>query len=147
MAINNPTDGVNKYFQTLTKDKEFEENIKIVRARKEAQLENERKFQSNAKAKLIKLIEKKFKTTYIGALASFEEAFGHLWGHGKNVSELTSQEKEFAEKWANVRTEVLNKGNNNSRATQEEVSQHEIMYSKYTAESVINKLNTQRKEN
>ena len=35
------------------------------------------------KGQLLKAIETKVKTAFIGALASFESRFGHLWGHGE----------------------------------------------------------------
>ena len=40
------------------------------------------------------LIRKRIQTTMIGALARFEENFGHLWGHFKDPSDpLTPRRK------------------------------------------------------
>lgn len=49
------------------------------------------------------------KTAMVGAIASFEEKFGDLWGHGKE--ELTEEEKEWLELWQETRTEIFDKGN------------------------------------
>lgn len=131
-------DNINTYMHSLGKDPEFIRNMETVQSRKIAQERNAEKFNANTKARLITNIAKKFKTTYIGAIASFEAAFGHLWGHNKE-GELTKEEQAFAELWNKVRTEVLDKGNNNSRAAQEEIAQHDVTYNKYQADLIVKK--------
>jgi hypothetical protein len=62
------------------------------------------------------LIRKRIQTTMIGALARFEENFGHLWGHYKDPSEpLTSEEEKFADTWDYTRNQILNQGNSQIR--------------------------------
>jgi len=50
-------------------------------------------------------------TIMIGALAAFEEGFGHLWGHGKETSALTDDQLYWLDIWQEVRTKVLDLGN------------------------------------
>ena len=62
------------------------------------------------------LIRKRIQTTMIGALARFEENFGHLWGHYKDPSEpLTPEEEKFADTWDYTRNQILNQGNSQIR--------------------------------
>jgi hypothetical protein len=66
---------------------------------------------------LLQIAMKKIETTMIGCLARFETAFGHLWGHAKhNDNELTEQELYFDDLWQEVRNNILNHGNNQSRS-------------------------------
>lgn len=59
-------------------------------------------------------IEKRIQTTMIGALAKFEENFGHLWGIDKN-DDLTDKELYFNNLWEKTRVAILNNGNNQLR--------------------------------
>ena len=62
------------------------------------------------------LIRKRIQTTMIGALARFEENFGHLWGHFKDPSEpLTPEEEKYADTWDYTRNQILNQGNSQIR--------------------------------
>lgn len=74
-----------------------------------------------SQAKLLRMIEKKLTTSFIGALARFENYFGGLWAHGVDFVDLTPEEKEWRELWIQARTEILNNGNNQVRAIQQEV--------------------------
>jgi hypothetical protein len=75
----------------------------------------------------------------IGALASFEAEFGHLWGYGKDGSELTEEEITYREMWERARTEVLNKGNNQLRAAQDELGQYSLKFESYKEEFIVRK--------
>lgn len=58
-------------------------------------------------------IEKRLKTTMIGAIARFEDEFGYLWNHGQTPKTETS--KLFKTKWDALRNDLLNHGNNQIR--------------------------------
>lgn len=62
-------------------------------------------------------IDKNFQTVIIGAIASFEESFGSLWGHGKDEEELSEKELRWLDIWEETRTKILDKGNGRRRAT------------------------------
>jgi hypothetical protein len=94
---------------------------------KKANLERQ---QNHARENLKRHIQTKFKTTMIGSLAKFEEAFGRLWGHGVESDQLTEEQKEYRELWQLVRTEILNQGNNQLRASLSEVDNHTVTYNK-----------------
>lgn len=94
------------------------------------ELEN-KAYRENSKKKLSGNIKKKFETTIIGALAAFEGSFGYLWGHGKDISDLTPEELSFREIWNATRSAVLDNGNSNSRAAQSEIAQYTVVFNRY----------------
>mgnify|MGYP000367409347 CR=1 FL=1 len=62
-----------------------------------SQEENEKgkkKYQSDSRARLFKITSTKVRTAFIGALSSFEQNFGELWGHRLPESELTDEQLE-----------------------------------------------------
>lgn len=69
-----------------------------------------RKDNIREKQKLRRGVSTSVRTAMIGAIASFEENFGYLWGHDKD-GELTPEEKKMDELWQKTRTEILDKGN------------------------------------
>jgi len=91
----------------------------------------EQRYLELSRQRLDKLVSTKIRTAFIGALAAFEEGYGFLWGHGKDESELTSEEKKLREIWIQIRTKVLNNGNSQVRATQTEIANHVIKWNRY----------------
>lgn len=116
-------------------DKEELANMLVIAERDRIRKQSEEKYKDNSKKRLLDIVAKKFKTTMIGSLAKFEENFGFLWGHGKN--ELTEQEAEFRKIWDNTRTEVLNNGNNQLRAAQDEIANHSMAWDGYKTEFIV----------
>jgi len=96
---------------------------------------NEDKYKENSKKRLMSVIEKKFKTTMIGALARVEDGFGSLWGHGQR--DLTPEQQEFRKLWTEVRTDVLNNGNNQLRGALDEIANYTMSWDKFKTEFVI----------
>lgn len=75
---------------------------------------------------------KKFKTCFVYAIAEFENVFGlELWGHGLPEDELTSGQKANKMRWEQVRKNILDKGNTQSRAMVAEMALHEIKFVGY----------------
>lgn len=70
--------------------------------------------ESNESLIMREIAIKKIQTTMIGAIAKFEDAFGHLWGHFSN-DELSEQQEEFADLWDFTRNSILNQGNKQIR--------------------------------
>ncbi len=110
----------------------YEEQKKL---REQAKKRNEEKYRESSKKRLISNIEKKFKTTMIGSLASFEKYFGELWGHG--AEELTPEELRFRELWEQARTEILNNGNSQLRIAQEEIAQYSMTWNRYHIDFLV----------
>ena len=101
---------------------------------------NDNKYKENSKKRFIKILEKKFQTTMIGALAKFEERFGEMWGHGLDYDELNNVEKKYSEIWEMVRTDILNNGNAQLRAMINELEQYDLHWNRYKTEFIIRKV-------
>jgi hypothetical protein len=66
---------------------------------------------------LIDKVYKRFQTTMIGALARFENIFGHLW------EEESKRGDEFADMWEYARNSILNNGNKQARGAVEDIGE------------------------
>jgi len=106
---------------------QHEEYKSIVDARKRA---NEEKYEAVSKANLQRHVGVKIKTTMIGALSQFEEHFGELWGQGIPEDQLNEDELYYRDKWELARTEILNNGNNQGRAADQEIDKNTVRYIK-----------------
>jgi hypothetical protein len=95
----------------------------------------------DSKKRLSKSIEKKFKTTFIGALSFFEELFGDEWGHKKPEHKLTPEQLEKRKLWEQVRTSVLNNGNNQLRSALTEISEYSVEWDRYKTNIPVKEVN------
>lgn len=77
----------------------------------------------NPKQEILSEVETKFKTTMIGALARFEESFGHLW------EEPGPDQEEYIELWEYTRNAILNNGNRQMRAALDDLTK--ILFNQY----------------
>jgi len=93
--------------------------------------ESENKYKESSKRRLSNILKKKFDTTIIGSLAAFEERFGELWGHGLPMNDLDEDQRYWREVWMETRSKVLDNGNANLRAAQNEVSQYTLSWNRY----------------
>jgi hypothetical protein len=66
---------------------------------------------------LINSLYKKFQTTMIGALARFEDSFGHFWENEPDNSPVWDN-------WEYTRNSILNNGNKQARAAIDEVKKY-----------------------
>lgn len=64
---------------------------------------------------IIKDVETRLKTIMIGSISRIEKSFGYLWNHGDDPT--TTTQELFADKWEDLRLDLLNHGNNQIRAT------------------------------
>lgn len=126
-------------------DEQELEYERIMRAREQAKKDNEVRYKENSKKRLMQILEKKFKTTMIGALARFEKGFGHLWGHGQD--DLTEEQLEYRKVWDEIRTEILTNGNNQLRGAQDELAQYTMSWDKYKTEFIVKGAITQKNTN
>jgi hypothetical protein len=101
--------------------------------RKRAIEENKKSYEQSSKDKLAQSIEKKMKTTFIGALSAMEEELGYLWGHNKN-GKMTSEEREMKKVWDKIRNKVLNNGNHQYRLIEQELEQYSVNWDRYRTE-------------
>jgi hypothetical protein len=98
-----------------------------------------------AKRQFSGVLDKKFKTTFIGAISQIQDAFGELWGENKQEEDRTEQEREWYDIWQQVRTNILNNGNNQLRAALNELQQYNIIWEGYKLNLPIMEENNERK--
>lgn len=101
---------------------DFEKNREILndyKNRREEVLKND------GQKSLSDTIVKKLKTTMIGSISSIENHLGFLWGHDSD-QELTEDQLILRDLFQQVRTEILDKGNAQSRNIDSELAQYEI---------------------
>jgi len=91
----------------------------------------EDRYLEQSRKRLDKIVTTKLRTSFIGALAAFEEEFGFLWGHNLDEDELTPEQLNMRELWNNVRTNVLNNGNTQLRAVRTEIANHVIKWNRH----------------
>lgn len=89
----------------------------------------DRKYKAESKDRLSKILKKKIQTTMIGALSTIEENFGFLWEHKEGKSE--TEQEIMKELYKKVRSEILDKGNNQARNIDAELAQYEIEWLRY----------------
>lgn len=114
-------------------------NTELRRIHNVIKKQNDEKYRNNSKKRLMENITRKFKTTMIGALSHFEKEFGHLWAHGDPLEYLTPDQKEWRDIWEDVRTAILNNGNNQLRATLDEIAQYTMTWDRYQTQFIIKK--------
>jgi hypothetical protein len=105
---------------------------RVVQTRKVESVEGRKRYNEASRLKLIRIIEKKLQTAFIGALSRCESSkLGDLWAHRKPESELTDEEIYWREIWEEVRNEILNNGNNQIRALHQELEQYTVTWNRY----------------
>lgn len=103
----------------------------------------EKKLKIESKEKLSRTLKKKIETTMIGALSSIEEHFGFLWKSGDG--QLTKDQEIMKSLYNKIRSEILDKGNNQARNIDIELSQYDIEWIKYSIQLPV--IPQQTKEN
>lgn len=64
---------------------------------------------------------KRLLTAGIGSIASFEEHFGFMWGHGLPVENRTDSQNQLSLVWKECRDEILDKINREIRSLKSEL--------------------------
>lgn len=88
------------------------------------------KYKAESKDRLSKILKKKIQTTMIGALSTLEENFGFLWASGSDKP-LTEEQEAMKNIYNKVRSEILDRGNNQARNIDAELSQYEVEWTRY----------------
>ena len=102
---------------------------------------NDETYKENSKRRLLNNLKKKFDTTIIGSLAAFEDRFGELWGHGLPIAELDEDQLYWREVWADARSKILDNGNANLRAAQNEIAQYTLSWNRYVTQFNLDRNN------
>jgi hypothetical protein len=90
----------------------------------------ETKYKTDSKDRLSKILKKKIQTTMIGALSTIEENFGFLWTN-ESGDQLTKDQEAMKNLYNKVRSEILDRGNNQARNIDAELSQYEVEWMRY----------------
>ena len=91
----------------------------------------QQKYLDDCRRRLSKIAEEKMKTTFIGALDAIERIFGDMWGIDLEDNERSKEQKENYELWQDLRTEILNNGNNQCRLLLNEISNHVVKWNRH----------------
>ena len=103
--------------------------------RKEQRAKSQGRIQRDSRNRLKRIVQKKMTTCFIFALSEFELVFGKdLWGHGLPDDEVSSEQKANRERWDQVRTNILNKGNTQARALGAEMELHSVEFRGYSVQ-------------
>ena len=105
----------------------------LIRAKSDYKQARSDKYRIESKDRLSKIVRKKIETTMIGALSTIEEHFGFLW-HNEDGSPLTEEQATMKDVYQQVRSEILDKGNNQARNTDAELAQYDVIWLKYSME-------------
>lgn len=89
----------------------------------------EDKYKQDSRDRLAKILKKKVETTMIGALSSVEQNFGYLWNNGEK---MTAEQEKLYDLYQKIRSEILDKGNSQSRNIDVELSQYDIKWLRYS---------------
>ena len=111
----------------MTQDYDFSE---LVRASRKYKSDKEAKYKDSSRDRLSKIAKKKIETTMIGALSSIETNLGFLWGH-EEQRDLTPEEQHVKNIYDQIRSEILDKGNNQIRNLEAELAQYEVTWLRY----------------
>jgi len=112
----------------------------LIRSKSDYKQTREDKYKVDSKDRLSKIMRKKIETTMIGALSTIEEHFGFLWNN-EDGTPLTAEQTTMKDLYQQVRSEILDKGNNQARNTDAELSQYEVEWLKYSMELPVIKRN------
>lgn len=95
----------------------------------------ETKYKADSKDRLSKILKKKIQTTMIGALSTIEENFGFLWNSTDGT--LTKEQEVMKNLYNQVRSDILDKGNNQARNIDAELAQYDVEWLRYSIKMPI----------
>jgi hypothetical protein len=102
----------------------------LVRQSDKFKSDKEQRYKEVSKDRLLKISTKKIQTTMIGALSSLEKQFGFLWGHDQD-GEMSPEQQHMKDLYEEVRSEILDKGNNQIRNLETEFNYYDINWLRY----------------
>ena len=110
----------------------MEDGLKdLINQTRDVKVNKEKKYKEDSRNRLLKISAKKIQTTMIGALISIENHFGFLWNHDDGDENLSSESQHMKQLYEDVRSEILDKGNNQIRNLEAELSQYDVEWLRY----------------
>ena len=105
----------------------------LIRSNTDYKKKREYRYKTDSRDRLSKIIRKKIETTMIGALSSIEDHLGFLWTNADN-SPLTEEQSLMQDVYQEIRSEILDKGNNQARNVDAELMHYDVEWLKYSME-------------
>lgn len=109
--------------------------LKIIREKKD--LEKDKRYKEESRERLKKICETKIKTTMIGALDSIEKKFEKFY---TDSARPTNEELILRRIFEELRTEILDKGNQQIRNLDTEFEQYTIEWKRYTLQLPVKQI-------
>ena len=110
----------------------MEDGLKdLINQTRDVKVNKQKKYKEDSRNRLLKISAKKIQTTMIGALSSIENHFGFLWNHDDGDESLSSESQHMKQLYEDVRSEILDKGNNQIRNLEAELSQYDVEWLRY----------------
>ena len=109
--------------------------LKLVQQRKDEDNAKTR-HQAGCKDKLAKMVEKRIRTTMIGALAAVEEKFGMLW---ENDGKMNREQEKAYSLFQEIRSSILDKGNDQIRQLEKDLEYFVVELRRITLEFKLDK--------
>ena len=119
---------------------------KMVRKSESYKSDKANKSKEVSKERLLKISKKKIQTTMIGALSTVEKHFGFLWGH-ESSEPLTPEQEHLKEIYNEVRSEILDRGNNQARNLETEFAAYDINWLRYKITLPVKTISPQGEDN
>lgn len=88
------------------------------------------KYKQESKEKLSRTMKKKIQTTMIGALSTIEDNLGFLWNSADG--KLTEDQQTMKNIYNKIRSEILDRGNNQARNIDAELAQYDVEWLRYS---------------
>lgn len=88
------------------------------------------KYKADSKERLSKILKKKIQTTMIGALSTIEENFSFLWTN-ESGGPLSKDQEVMKNLYNKIRSEILDRGNNQARNIDAELAQYDVEWLRY----------------
>ncbi len=107
------------------------------------------KYLADSKKRFTDILERKMKTTFIGALSEFQRKFGFLWDddeyqYNEDANRIIAALEnagvdvgEFRELWSETRERILNNGNNQLRALFKELETYTLHWNRYKLDILV----------
>jgi hypothetical protein len=114
----------------------MDEHSKLKAIRQTKDLEKDKKYKEESKERLKKICITKIKTTMIGAVDSIQKKFEQFYTNSRPTNEELILKRLFDE----IRTEILDKGNQQIRNIETEFEQYIIEWKRYTLQLPVRPL-------
>lgn len=115
----------------------MDEYTKLKAIREKKDLEKDKKYKEDSKERLKKICLTKVRTTMIGALDSIEKKFEEYY---TNDSKPSNEELILTKIFEELRTEILDKGNQQIRNLETEFEQYTIEWKRYTLQLPVKQI-------